>query len=212
MAALGTVDLGDHRRSLGDLTNGVGATTGLMTIVSLPRPFVFHMSGDDPHPMPWIRVRLSCAVGAALYPDPQWQQLGDLWTALYPLEHLTPAQRTAIAALERTMPEFVASCSSIGRRCSAAARLARRCAAATARRSSCAAVIAAGTTVPRDARGAAFAGVGRPRAGTGGRIDHAGARKPPDRRAPDVLGAPPGTAHKRVRRCSLTGRRAIAAG
>ena len=87
---------------------GVGSTLGLMTIVSLPRPFVFHLSPDDPHPMPWIRVRLSCAIGAALYPDPQWQQLGDLWTALYPLERdLTPAQQSAIVALERTMPEFV---------------------------------------------------------------------------------------------------------
>lgn len=87
---------------------GVGSTMGLMTIVSLPRPFVFHLSGDDPHPIPWIRVRLSCAIGAALYPDPQWQQLAALWTALYPLERdLSAAQQTAIRALERTMPEFV---------------------------------------------------------------------------------------------------------
>jgi hypothetical protein len=87
---------------------GVGSTMGLMTIVSLPRPFVFHLSADDPHPIPWIRVRLSCAMGAALYPDRQWQQLGDLWTALYPLgRDLTPAQQTAIVALEKTMPEFI---------------------------------------------------------------------------------------------------------
>jgi hypothetical protein len=87
---------------------GVGSTTGLMTIVSLPRAFVFHVGGDDPHPIPWVRVRLSCAIGAALYPDPQWQRLATLWAELYPLESdLTAAQRTSILALERTMPAFV---------------------------------------------------------------------------------------------------------
>ena len=87
---------------------GVGSTTGLMTIVSLPRPFVFHTGADDPHPIPWIRVRLSCAFGAALYPDPQWGRLADLWQRLYPLERdLTGDQRATIAALERTMPAFV---------------------------------------------------------------------------------------------------------
>jgi len=87
---------------------GVGSTTGLMTIVSLPRPFVFHTGVDDPHPIPWVRVRLSCALGAALYPDPQWRQLAELWERLYPLDSdLADAQRAAIDALERTMPLFV---------------------------------------------------------------------------------------------------------
>jgi len=87
---------------------GVTATSGLMAIVSLPRPFVFHMAGDDPHPFPWIRSRLSCAMGAAIYPDPQWEQQADLWSAFYPLgPDLTLQQRAVIAALERTMPEFV---------------------------------------------------------------------------------------------------------
>jgi hypothetical protein len=87
---------------------GVGSTTGLMTIVSLPRAFVFHMAGDDPHPFPWIRARLSCAIGAALYPDPQWGQLADLWASAYPIRSELPSeQRATIAALERTMPEFV---------------------------------------------------------------------------------------------------------
>jgi hypothetical protein len=88
---------------------GVGSTTGLMTIVSLPRAFVFHMSADDPHPMPWVRVRLSCAIGDALYPDPQWRRLSDLWTRLYPIagDGTSAEQRAVIAALERTMPRFV---------------------------------------------------------------------------------------------------------
>jgi len=87
---------------------GVGATAGLITTVSLPRPFVFHMRDDDPHPFPWIRVRLSCALGAALFPDRQWQRLADLWAALYPIgTELSADRRATIAGLERTMPEFV---------------------------------------------------------------------------------------------------------
>ena len=49
-----------------------------MSVVSLPRWFVFRPSGDDPHPTPWIRVQLSCAMGAALYPHAQWEALGRL--------------------------------------------------------------------------------------------------------------------------------------
>jgi hypothetical protein len=87
---------------------GVGSTLGLMTIVSLPRAFVFHMNAEDPHPMPWIRVRLSCAIGAALYPDPQWAVLSNLWRRFYPLgDGLSDPQRSAIDTLERTMPLFV---------------------------------------------------------------------------------------------------------
>ncbi len=57
---------------------GVASTLGLMGIVSLPRAFVFRVSADDPHPIPWIRVKLSCAIGDALYPDPQWRQIAGL--------------------------------------------------------------------------------------------------------------------------------------
>ena len=51
---------------------GVSSTMGLKGVVSLPRPFVFRLNVDDPHPVPWIRVKLSCAMGDALYPHPQW--------------------------------------------------------------------------------------------------------------------------------------------
>jgi hypothetical protein len=50
---------------------GIGSTLGLIGLVSLPRGFVFRPSHDDPHPMPWVRVLLSCAIGDRLYPDPQ---------------------------------------------------------------------------------------------------------------------------------------------
>lgn len=42
-----------------------------MGVVSLPAWFVFRLNGDDPPPMPWVRVKLSCALGDALYPHPQ---------------------------------------------------------------------------------------------------------------------------------------------
>lgn len=86
---------------------GVAATMGLMGVVSLPRAFVFRMTLDDPHPMPWIRVRLSAAMGAALYPHPQWQRLGALWAAFYPLTGLDEQKRQLIGSLEATMRDFV---------------------------------------------------------------------------------------------------------
>ena len=35
---------------------GIGATQGLMAVVSLPRAFMFRINPEDPHPSPWIRV------------------------------------------------------------------------------------------------------------------------------------------------------------
>jgi hypothetical protein len=87
---------------------GVGATTGLMGVVSLPRYFVFRMNLDDPHPFPWIRVMLSIGFGRMLYPDPQWDRLEKLWIAAYPLESLPQKQQDTIHLLRKTIPAFVA--------------------------------------------------------------------------------------------------------
>jgi hypothetical protein len=87
---------------------GVGSTLGLMGVVSLPRPFVFRVNEDDPHPMPWIRVMLSAAVGAALYPHPQWRRVTELWESYYPLAGLDPATRRTVDLLRDHIPEFVA--------------------------------------------------------------------------------------------------------
>ena len=38
---------------------GIASTLGLLAVVSLPRFFVFRPPGDDPHPMPYLRVLLS---------------------------------------------------------------------------------------------------------------------------------------------------------
>ena len=50
---------------------GITSTWDLIGVVSLPRVFVFRMGLDDPHPIPWIRVKISSAIGAALYPHQQ---------------------------------------------------------------------------------------------------------------------------------------------
>jgi len=86
---------------------GIGSTLGLCGVVSLPRWFVFRPSGDDPHPIPWIRVWLSCAIGNAIYPDRQWTELADLWSQLYPRQHAPAAMHRPLALLEAQIPPFV---------------------------------------------------------------------------------------------------------
>lgn len=86
---------------------GVTSTLGLIGVVSLPRPFVFRLNMDDPHPVPWIRVKLSCAMGDALYPHPQWARLAQLWESYYPIGALDPERQRLLAQLQAGMPGFV---------------------------------------------------------------------------------------------------------
>ena len=86
---------------------GVGATIGLMGVMSLPRYFVFRMSADDPHPFPWIRVKISLAYGALLFPCQQWARFEALWEQLYPRRGLNDAQQHLLTQLERCLPDFV---------------------------------------------------------------------------------------------------------
>jgi hypothetical protein len=86
---------------------GISATLGLMSVVGLPRPFMFRLNLDDPHPVPWIRVRLSCVMGMAMFPHPQWQRLARLWDAYYPLDGLDAQRRSLFAELLAAMPGFV---------------------------------------------------------------------------------------------------------
>jgi hypothetical protein len=86
---------------------GVVSTLGLIGVVSLPRPFVFRINVDDPHPAPWIRVKLSCAIGDGLYPHPQWKRIADLWESYYPLADLDGERRKLLAQLQQTLVEFV---------------------------------------------------------------------------------------------------------
>jgi hypothetical protein len=86
---------------------GIASTIGLMAVVSLPRGFVFRITLDDPHPFPWVRVKLSCAIGDALFPDPQWVRLSRLWSSFYPAAGLDQARQDILGALLRTTREFV---------------------------------------------------------------------------------------------------------
>lgn len=86
---------------------GIAATQGLMNVVSLPRAFVFRIATDDPHPFPWIRVKLSIATGRFLYPDPQWTLLDRMWESFYPTTELEPRRLEIVEALTATMPAFV---------------------------------------------------------------------------------------------------------
>jgi hypothetical protein len=87
---------------------GVGATLGLMGVVSLPRPFVFRIDLDDPHPTPWLRVKLSAAMGQALFPCPQWSRIAAVWEELYPPAGLDEAQLALLRRLESHIPAVVA--------------------------------------------------------------------------------------------------------
>ena len=86
---------------------GIAATLGLMAVVSLPRAFVFRVDLDDPHPAPWIRVMLSCAMGQALYPHPQWARFSALWASFYPLKGIASDREVLFGRLRATMPAFV---------------------------------------------------------------------------------------------------------
>jgi hypothetical protein len=85
----------------------VVSTLGLTGVVSLPRPFVFRINTDDPHPIPWIRVKLSCAMGDALNPHPQWRRVARMWESYYPLDKLDQERRAVILGLENSIPDFV---------------------------------------------------------------------------------------------------------
>jgi hypothetical protein len=86
---------------------GISSTLGLIGVLSLPKPFVFRISVTDPHPAPWIRVKLSCAMGNALYPHPQWETLSKAWEAMYPPQSESPTRREVLAGLMKTLPAFV---------------------------------------------------------------------------------------------------------
>jgi hypothetical protein len=86
---------------------GIASTLGLIAVVSLPRAFVFRIDIDDPHPAPWIRVMLSCAIGQALFPHRQWARFEATWAAFYPPSGLASDTARLFERLRATMPAFV---------------------------------------------------------------------------------------------------------
>lgn len=91
----------------GVATLGIGSSTGLMNVVSVPSYFVFRLNADDPHPPPWLRVKISLAIGQALYPDPQWRRFSALWSRLYPIRLAPPEKQGDFRRLEALIPDFI---------------------------------------------------------------------------------------------------------
>ncbi len=87
---------------------GVTATAGLIGVVSLPSAFVFRIVPEDPHPAPYVRVKLSAALGNALYPHLQWQRLVKLWESFYDVGRTPAPQQALFASVEAALPKFVA--------------------------------------------------------------------------------------------------------
>ena len=86
---------------------GPASTAGLIGVVSLPAAFVFRIDTEDPHPSPYIRVKLSAAIGDALYPHPQWRRLSEMWESFYDVRRLPAAKQELFEELEETMPAFI---------------------------------------------------------------------------------------------------------
>jgi hypothetical protein len=84
---------------------GVTATLGLMSVLALPNSMVYRPHGNQPHPIPWIRMMLSFEMGEQIYPDPQWQILKQSWLSRYPLKQSN--DRPFYQQLLNTMPVFV---------------------------------------------------------------------------------------------------------
>ena len=85
---------------------GVGATMGLMGVVTLPKYFQFRLDINDPHPAPYLRVQLSCAFGKKMFPCDQWDKLWDLWETFYPKRGLTKETLLALEEVERKINDF----------------------------------------------------------------------------------------------------------
>jgi hypothetical protein len=72
----------------------------------MPAAFVFRDVPGDPHPIPFIRVKISAAIGQALYPHPQWAHITELWSSLYPSAGLERERRELFAELEASTAAF----------------------------------------------------------------------------------------------------------
>jgi hypothetical protein len=86
---------------------GIGSTLGLIGLVSLPRGFVFRAPDEDPHPVPWLRVLLSCAIGDRLYPDRQWRHLATTWQQMYPVAGIRPELSRLMTQLLDSLDDFI---------------------------------------------------------------------------------------------------------
>lgn len=82
---------------------GITGTLGLFGVLGRAARFTFQESPQGPHPMPWLRGRMSVAFGAAAMPHSLWAELLRIWTTLYPLESAPPGSR---ALLDQVLPSI----------------------------------------------------------------------------------------------------------
>jgi len=87
---------------------GISASLGLMGVVTLPSYFQFRLDLDDPHPAPYMRVKISCAFGKSMFPHIQWDRIWKLWQLFYPTEGLPAEKITLLEELDQYLDEFVA--------------------------------------------------------------------------------------------------------
>ncbi len=86
---------------------GVSATLGLMGVVTLPKYFQFRLDLDDPHPAPYVRVKLSCAFGKALFPHLQWDTVWQMWQTFYTTDDLPADKKALLKMLDEEEKSFV---------------------------------------------------------------------------------------------------------
>lgn len=86
---------------------GATSASGMISVLTLPKAFVYRVNVQDPHPAPWLRVLLVCGFGQALYPDPIWSQLKSIWVQLYPLQKAPARDRQILHSLHQGIDEFV---------------------------------------------------------------------------------------------------------
>lgn len=82
---------------------GAAGTLGLFGVLGRTARFTFSDNPAGPHPMPWLRARISVAFGSAAMPHPLWSELRELWNALYPV---VSAPRRARQLLEVVEPSI----------------------------------------------------------------------------------------------------------
>jgi hypothetical protein len=101
---------GGSSEIVADLWSGgkLGSTLGQIGIVSLPSWVVFQDGVDDPHPVPWIRAKLSCGRRRAL-PAPAVARLRAVLALLYSPETVDERRQELLAALRGEVPDLRAA-------------------------------------------------------------------------------------------------------
>lgn len=87
---------------------GITASLGLMGVVTLPSYFQFRLDLTDPHPAPYMRVKISCAFGQSMFPHVQWDRIWKMWQLFYPTEGLPKEKTDLLDELNEHLDEFVA--------------------------------------------------------------------------------------------------------